>query len=203
MNVDALTYNRAPIDENAYLDKCNTSPGIRLAWGYLEEKETFYKNDYFASDVYKKDIYKKYNTDADKDLRDLQPEDDIVQVNWPEGWCIPTAKDLELLCQYTDTDPNTTTVNGTTYVKLNGKGAYAGASILVPLTGYKDDNKIGGGGSAFLQSSTIGTAGSQYNTIFALQLNSTSRSLLSTAGRRTGLMVRPVKYKEVGRTPLN
>ena len=197
------TYNHKSIDETAYLSQCTNSTGIRIAWGYLQETETFYKDDYFASDVYKKDIYKKYNTTADKDFRDLQPEDDIVQVNWPEGWCIPTAKDLELLCQYTDTDPNTTTVNGTTYVKLNGKGAYAGASILVPLTGYKDDNKIGGGGSAFLQSRTIGTAGSQYNPIFALQLNSTSRSLLSTAGRRTGLMVRPVKYEKVGRTPLN
>ena len=202
--VDVLTYNRAPIDENAYLDKCNTSPGIRLAWGYLEEKETFYINDYFASDVYKKDIYKKYNTDADKDLRDLQPEDDIVQVNWPEGWCIPTAKDLQLLKENTTIDKQTVTVGSTKCIRLIGKGEYANSSILIPLTGYKDDNTVSPTSSAYLQSSTIGTTkGSDYNTIYALQLSASSASLLSTAGRRTGLMVRPVKYVEVGRTPLN
>ena len=168
---------------------------MRLAWGYLEETETFYKNDYFNSDVYKKDVYKKYNTDLNKDDRNLLAEDDIVQVNWPKGWYIPTANDLELL--YKNTTRTNVTEGATTFVKLSGKGEFADNSILIPLTGYKDDDKVNSTGTAYLQSCTIGVAGSEYNTQYALQINSSGGSILKTAGRRTGLMIRPVKYVRV------
>ncbi|MCI7579823.1 MAG: fimbrillin family protein [Prevotella sp.] len=193
--VDLKTYNGAPINEDYYISLCTKNPGMRLAWGYLEETETFYKNDYFNSDVYKKDVYKKYNTDLNKDDRNLLAEDDIVQVNWPKGWYIPTANDLELL--YKNTTRTKVTEGATTFVKLSGKGKFADNSILIPLTGYKDDNRVNATGDAYLQSCTIGVAGSEHNTQYALQINSSSGSLLDKAGRRTGLMIRPVKYVRV------
>ena len=190
--VDLKTYNGAPINEDYYISLCTKNPGMRLAWGYLEETETFYKNDYFDSDVYKKEVYKKYNTAANMDDRNLLAEDDIVQVNWPKGWYIPTAKDLELLKD--NTTKTNVTEGATTFVKLSGKGEFADNSILIPLTGYKDDNTVSSTGYAFLQSCTIGVTGSEYNTQYALQINSSSGLLLDKAGRRTGLMIRPVKY---------
>ena len=83
-------------------------------------------------------------------------------------------------------------------MKLSGKGEFADNSILIPLTGYKDDNTVYSTGTAYLQSCTIGEGvGSEYNTQYALQINSSSGSILKTAGRRTGLMIRPVKYVRV------
>ena len=68
-------------------------------------------------------MYKKYNTAANKDDRNLLAEDDIVQVNWPKGWYIPTAKDLELLKD--NTTKTNVTEGATTFVKLSGKGEFA------------------------------------------------------------------------------
>ena len=191
--VDLQTYNRTPIDEDAFLAKCLTQPGMRLAWGDLEEKTTFNTVEYKKSA-----IAAKYNWDntasTDKDTRDLLPEDDIVQQNWPEGWSIPTAKDFELLCN--NTNVTTETINGKTWFRMTSKSN--GNSILIPGTHYIDDadNTEKWNTPAYLQSSTIGLKGDK-PTIYALQLSGTSGSVPSSAGRPTGLMVRPVRYVRV------
>ena len=191
--VDLQTYNRAPIDEDAFLDKCLTQPGMRLAWGDLEERTAFNTVEYKKSA-----IAAKYNWDntasTDKDTRDLLPEDDIVQQNWPEGWSIPTAKDFELLCN--NTNVTTETINGKTWFRMTSKSN--GNSILIPGTHYIDDadNTEKWNTPAYLQSSTIGLKGDK-PTIYALQLSGTSGSVPSSAGRPTGLMVRPVRYVRV------
>ena len=191
--VDLQTYNRAPIDEDAFLDKCLTQPGMRLAWGDLEERTAFNTVEYKKSA-----IAAKYNWDntasTDKDTRDLLPEDDIVQQNWPEGWSIPTAKDFELLCN--NTNVTTETINGKTWFRMTSKSN--GNSILIPGTHYIDDadNTEKWNTPAYLQSSTIGLKGDK-PTIYAIQLSGTSGSVPSSAGRPTGLMVRPVRYVRV------
>ena len=191
--VDLQTYNRTPIDEDAFLDKCLTQPGMRLAWGDLEERTAFNTVEYKKSA-----IAAKYNWDntasTDKDTRDLLPEDDIVQQNWPEGWSIPTAKDFELLCN--NTNVTTETINGKTWFRMTSKSN--GNSILIPGTHYIDDadNTEKWNTPAYLQSSTIGLKGDK-PTIYALQLSGTSGSVPSSAGRPTGLMVRPVRYVRV------
>ena len=90
---DLQTYNGAPINEDIFLKNCNNQPGMRLAWGDIEERP---ETEKFSTDGYKSSaIAQKYawytddNTNLDK--RDLLPEDDIVQLNWPDGWYIPTA----------------------------------------------------------------------------------------------------------------
>ena len=201
---DLQTYNGATIDEDAFINNCNTNPGMRLAWGDIEERS---ETEKFSTKGYaESDIAMKYNWDntaeTSIDSRDLQQEDDIVQRNWPNGWYIPTAMDYELLAQ--NTNVTTQTINGHTWFKLTSK--INGNSILIPGTFYIDDNyNIEKWYSdAYLQSSTIGTKNSSVSgttklkrSIYALFLSGTKANLVSTAGRPTGLMVRPVKYVRV------
>lgn len=203
-NYDLQTYNGASIDEDAFLNNCNANPGMRLAWGDIEERsetEKFSTKGYVESE-----IAQKYNWDNSAetsiDSRDLQQEDDIVQRNWPTGWYIPTAMDYDLLAK--NTTVTTQTINGHTWFKLTSK--INGNSILIPGTSYIDDdyNKEKWSSDAYLQTSTIGTRNSSVSgttyvkrSIYALFLSGTNANLVSTAGRPTGLMVRPVKYVRV------
>ena len=127
------------------------------------------------------------------DRRYLQPEDDIVQINWPDGWYIPTAQDLQLLVENTTVKDET--INGNTWFRLTSTN---GNSILIPGTGYIDDsdNVEKWATEAYLQSCTIGVYTSK-PTIHALRVAKTGASLVNSAGRPTGLMVRPVKYVRV------
>ena len=199
--VDLKTYNGAPIDENNYISLCTKNLGMRLPWGYLEEPDRFSTKGYADGSLTAK--YNYDNTSAtDKDTRDLKPEDDIVRVNWPAGWCIPTAKDFELLClNITVTNES---IDGHTWFRLTSKSN--GNSILIPGTGYIDDNANTEKWTSdtYLQSSTIGTSSNSVSgttnrkrTIHALNISGTTAKVVSTAGRPTGLMIRPVKYVQV------
>lgn len=198
--VDLETYNGAPIDENNYISLCTKNLGMRLAWGYLEEPDSFSTKGYADGPLTEKYNYDN-TSDTDTDTRDLMAEDDIVRVNWPAGWCIPTAKDFELLCQnITVTDES---IDGHTWFRLTSKN---GNSILIPGTGYIDDreNTENWTSDTYLQSSTIGTISSSVSgttnrkrTIYALNIYGKTAKVVSTAGRPTGLMVRPVKYVRI------
>lgn len=193
------TYNNAPINDNIFIANCTIQPGMRLAWGDTEEREYFNTNEYKNSEIAKKYIWNRAtNTDLDKDMRDLKPEDDIVQRNWPKDWYIPTAQDYQLLAE--NTTVTTETKNGKTWFKLTSKKDEK-KSILIPATYYIDDkeNKETWSSEAYLQSSTIGysTSTPSKPICYALQVNGTRASLLPNAGRPTGLMVRPVRYVRV------
>ena len=199
--VDLKTYNGAPINEDYYISLCTKNLGMRLPWGYLEEPDRFSTKGYADGSLTAK--YNYDNTSAtDKDTRDLKPEDDIVRVNWPAGWCIPTAKDFELLClNITVTNES---IDGHTWFRLTSKSN--GNSILIPGTGYIDDNANTEKWTSdtYLQSSTIGTSSNNVSgtankkrTIYALNISGTTANVVSTAGRPTGLMIRPVKYVRV------
>ena len=199
--VDLKTYNGVPINEDYYISLCTKNLGMRLPWGYLEEPDRFSTKGYADGSLTAK--YNYDNTSAtDKDTRDLKPEDDIVRVNWPAGWCIPTAKDFELLCQ--NITVTNESIDGHTWFRLTSKSN--GNSILIPGTGYIDDNANTEKWTSdtYLQSSTIGTSSSSVSgttnkkrTIYALNISGKTASVVSTAGRPTGLMIRPVKYVRV------
>lgn len=199
--VDLKTYNGAPINEDYYISLCTKNLGMRLPWGYLEEPDRFSTKGYADGP-----LTKEYNYDntssTDKDTRDLKAEHDIVQQNWHAGWCIPTAKDFELLCQ--NITVTNETIDGHTWFCLTSKSN--GNSILIPGTGYIDDNANTEkwASDTYLQSSTIGTSHSSVSgttnmkrTIYALNISGTTANVVSTAGRPTGLMIRPVKYVRV------
>lgn len=199
--VDLKTYNGAPIDESNYISLCTKNLGMRLPWGYLEEPDWFSTKGYADGPLTAK--YNYDNTSAtDKDTRDLMAEDDIVRVNWPAGWCIPTANDFELLCQ--NITVTNESIDGRTWFRLTSKSN--GNSILIPGTGYIDDNTNTEKWTSdtYLQSSTIGTSSNSVSgttnkkrTIYALNISGTTAKVVPTAGRPTGLMIRPVKYVRV------
>ena len=199
--VDLKTYNGVPIDENNYISLCTKNLGMRLPWGYLEEPDRFSTKGYADGPLTAKYNYDNTN-DTDKDTRDLMAEDDIVRVNWPAGWCIPTAKDFELLCQ--NITVTNESIDGHTWFRLTSKSN--GNSILIPGTGYIDDNANTERWTSdtYLQSSTIGTSNQSVSgttnkkrTIYALNISGTTAKVVNTAGRPTGLMIRPVKYVRV------
>ena len=187
--------------DDEFIDNCNKNPGMRLPWGYLEEPDRFSTKGYADGSLTAK--YNYDNTSAtDKDTRDLKAEDDIVQNNWPAGWCIPTAKDFELLCQ--NITVTNESIDGHTWFRLTSKSN--GNSILIPGTGFIDDNPNTEKwiSETYLQSSTIGTTSSSVSgttnrkrTIYALNISGKTAKVVSTAGRPTGLMIRPVKYVRV------
>lgn len=102
--------------------------------------------------------------------------------------------------------PNTTissqTVDGRNWIKLTGKNGYEDNSILIPPTEYIDNsaNNPKWGTTAYLHSATVGARGNTSYapyTEYVLKLTTSAGSLLSTAGRPTGFMLRPVKYVRV------
>ena len=193
--VDLKTYNGAPIDENNYISLCTKNLGMRLAWGDTKEPASFHKQTYNNSAIGKK--YDWVIANNDKDSRNLLKEDDIVQLNWPSGWYIPTARDYELLLANVTVTKET--IDGHYWFRLTGKDVYSGNSILIPATNYIDNaaNTEKWGPDVYLQSCTIGT-GSGEPKQYALNISSSATgSVIGTAGRATGLMVRPVKYVKV------
>ena len=190
--VNLQTYNGAPINEDYYISLCKKNLGMRLAWGDTEEPASFHKPTYNNSAIGKK--YPWVIANNDKDSRNLLKEDDIVQLNWPSGWYIPTARDFELLIANVTITKET--IDGRNWFRLTGKDNYSDYSILIPATNYIDnkDNKEFWGSDVYLQSCTIGPSGSEPKQ-YALNISSAGKaSLASGAGRATGLMIRPVKY---------
>ncbi|MCI6804433.1 MAG: fimbrillin family protein, partial [Prevotella sp.] len=187
--------------DDEFIDNCNKNPGMRLAWGYLEETDSFSTKGYADGP-----LTTKYNYDntasTDKDTRNLKAEDDIVRVNWPAGWCIPTAKDFELLCQ--NITVTNESIDGHTWFRLTSISN--GNSILIPGTGYIDDNANTEKWTSdtYLQSSTIGTSSSSVNgttnrkrLIYAIYISGTTAKVVNYVGRPTGIMIRPVKYVRI------
>lgn len=199
--VNLQTYNGAPINEDYYISLCKKNLGMRLPWGYLEEPDRFSTKGYADGPLTAK--YNYDNTSAtDKDTRDLKAEDDIVQKNWHAGWCIPTAKDFELLCQ--NINVTNESIDGHTWFRLTSKSNEN--SILIPGTGYIDDaaNTEKWTPDTYLQSSTIGTSSSNVGgttnkkrTIYALNISGKTAKVVNYVGRPTGIMIRPVKYVRI------
>ena len=193
--VDLKTYNGAPINEDYYISLCKKNLGMRLAWGDTEEPASFHKPTYNNSAIGNK--YDWVIANNDKDSRNLLKEDDIVQLNWPSGWYIPTARDFELLIANVTITKET--IDGHNWFRLTGKNDYSDDSILIPATNYIDnkDNKEFWGSDVYLQSCTIGPSGGEPKQ-YALNINSDGKaSLAPGAGRATGLMIRPVKYVRI------
>ena len=193
------TYNGAPIDEDWYIEQCKNSIGMRFAWGDTEEPAYFCKNEYKNSAIAEKYVWFSESTDLDR--RDLLPEDDIVQKNWPNGWYIPTAQDYQLLADNV-TITYTTDSNGRYWFQLTGMN---GNSILIPATLYLDGNgdtrtsnieTKSNYSEVYLQSATIGTQSNEPKQ-YALRIYNKGINVVGTAGRATGLMCRPVKYVRV------
>lgn len=110
-------------------------PGDYFAWGETEPK------DYYYWDTYKwsKDILgniTKYNSDDDRKFK-LDPEDDAANANWGGTWRMPTIDEFQELTEKCTWER--TSLNGVDGQKVTGPN---GNSIFLPVTGYRDMDKL-------------------------------------------------------------
>ena len=194
------TFNHITLNEDNFIATCFTKPGSRFAWGDTVERASTEKFSFITyRDSY---LYTKYDRNGTSTAsRDLQPEDDIVQLHWPSGWCIPTAEDYQLLVDNVTITKET--IDTRTWFRLTSK--INGNSILIPATTYIDKalNTEKWGTDAYLQSATMspsnGTTTEDGVTVskrncYALNLSGTSGKVVGTVSRPTGIMIRPVRY---------
>jgi len=75
----------------------------------------------------------------------LTPKYDPAQVQWGEGWRMPTRRELEHLCDKCDW--SWTSVNGVNGYVIRGRGNYASVSIFLPCAGSGDWTSLDAAGS--------------------------------------------------------
>lgn len=125
--------------------------GDYYAWGETEPKETYswsnYKWCYGSYDTMTKYCMSSYYGKVDgKDM--LDPEDDVAQVKWGDGWRMPTKDEIVELknkCSWT-----TTTIKGVNGYKVSGNGNF----IFIPYAGYISD-RLWGTSYCYLWSSQL------------------------------------------------
>ena len=126
--------------------KTPLEPGDYFAWGEITPK------DYYYWDTYKwsKDILgniTKYNSDDDRKFK-LDPEDDAASVNWGGTWRMPTIYEFQELTEKCTWE--WTSLNGVDGQKVTGPN---GNSIFLPVTGYRDMDKLRGSSGYYWLSS--------------------------------------------------
>ena len=128
----------------------------------------------------------------------LMPEHDAAQVQWGNGWRMPTYQELYDLC-YNKCDWTWMTQNGVNGYVVRGRGDYATFSIFLPAAGYGTGASLysgsngSNGGSGLYWSSEQGTSHKS-----ACRLNFDTSygpwvSIYFNYGRDWGLTVRPVQ----------
>ena len=126
--------------------KTPLEPGDYFAWGEITPK------DYYYWDTYKwsKDILgniTKYNSDDDRKFK-LDPEDDAASVNWGGTWRMPTIYEFQALTEKCTWE--WTSLNGVAGQKVTGPN---GNSIFLPVTGYREMDKLRGSSGYYWLSS--------------------------------------------------
>lgn len=169
---------------------CNvgaTSPeeyGGYYAWGETEEKNIYSSKTYKWYDFEEDEII-KYPDETSGNGFTLEPEDDVAQSLWGEGWRMPTQAEIKELmdrCTWT-----WTSMNGVYGYKVSGNGNY----IFLPAAGsYCEEIIINCESRGCYMSSTL------YNDDIELEhcigFNKKSPYHLNDY-RRNGHSVRPVK----------
>lgn len=160
--------------------------GGYYAWGEVEEKSSYSKNNYVYYDS-QSTLYSDIGTDISG------TEYDVATVKWGEGWRMPTKEELEELvseCTWSTAD-----VGGMSGHNVKGPN---GNSIFIPNTGYyqgtakyfADDYLDGNFG--YCWSSTLSSDNAKE--AYILTCGSGEGVIVSRYwDRRMGLPVRPVK----------
>jgi len=120
--------------------------------------------------------------------RVLAPEHDAAHVHWGGGWRMPTKQELGDLgskCDWT-----WTTVNGVKGHVVEGRGAYAGASIFLPAAGFGYRTSLCAAGSGGYYWSSVSYLDFYYS--WRLYFNSGRHGTIDS-DRFLGFPVRPVQ----------
>lgn len=173
--------------------------GYYFLWGdtvgYKREKDKWVATDGSSTDF----SFKKGNTptcDDEEILRDegwigddgvLVPEHDAAHIHWGGDWRMPTYDELRELvdkCEWTRKE-----VNGVEGYVVRGIGAYASASIFLPLAGYGKGTSLSDAGSYGTYWSSVPCSANA----LSLYLYSGSHNT-SIIHRSHGQSVRPVQW---------
>lgn len=164
--------------------------GGYYAWGEVEEKSEYSWSNYKWCDGERTSIT-KYGVNSSYGIVDnlttLDAGDDVAQMEWGEGWRMPTNDEIKELfdeCKWSWTFVNG--VNGQLVTGPNGN------SIFMPAAGFYKDNQVKGGGSylSYLSSSLYLNGGSCG--VAVLYFFSGNNNWDDTWGRCYGRSVRPV-----------
>lgn len=180
--------------------KAPEQSGLYYAWGEVSsipdvpvdwETYKWCNNSRFSFTKYC--TMRKYGADRYVDnLTTLQPCDDVATIRWGGDWRMPTADELQELCDKCTWE--WTTVNGQNGSRITGPN---GNSIFLPATGMY--NRRGydpslSGNNGYIWSSTLNTDEPCYTS--HLWHHSTDHEVKrGTAERRDGITVRPVQDK--------
>ena len=119
----------------------------------------------------------------------LAPAHDAAHVHWGGDWRMPTKQELSDLggnCDWT-----WTTLNGVDGYVVKGKGAYASASIFLPVAGYGTGTSFRNAGSNGYYWSSVPDSDDSH--AWYLAFNSSDHYMSNYFTRRIGLSVRPVQ----------
>ena len=160
--------------------------GNYYAWGELEPKETYTWLNYIWNTPGSGTVtINKYN--ADDNLTELLPEDDIAYVSWGSGWRMPSYDQMNEL--KTKCTKQWTEVNGVKGHVITGPN---GNTIFLPAAGsYANSaNSVGTQGNYWTRT-RVTTGSNPQNNAHKLYFSQTSLTVM-TSGRNTGLPVRAV-----------
>ena len=118
----------------------------------------------------------------------LAPKHDAAQVQWGDGWRMPTKQELDDL--KTKCDLRWTKMDGVDGYAVRGRGKYASASIFLPCAGYGTGTSLNGAGSRGYYWSSVPYSGSY--TAGGLNFNSGDHGT-GYYYRNDGQSIRPVQ----------
>lgn len=120
--------------------------GDYFAWGETSPKDTYTEENYYYFAGYEDSTtaypqYTKYVWDKKYGSTDgkytLDASDDAASVNWGNGWCMPTAEQVEELERYCSFWRMDITVNGKTIIGCVGESNINGNRIFLPAAGWE------------------------------------------------------------------
>ena len=124
----------------------------------------------------------------------LVPEHDAAQVQWGDGWRMPTDRELQDLVEKCDW--TWSSMNGVKGYVVRGKGNYASASIFLPAVGSGDGTWLNSAGSDGHYWSSVPSSGNYYYGSRRLHFYSGDHyhgTYNDNYHRRHGCPVRPVQ----------
>ena len=120
----------------------------------------------------------------------LAPEHDAAQVQWGDGWRMPTEQELSDL--NSKCDWIWTAMNGVNGYVVRGRGDYASSSIFLPAAGV-GTSSLGGVGSYCYYWSAVPCSDSDKYRSWSLSFHNSGSHVIKNWSRYFGQPVRPVQ----------
>jgi hypothetical protein len=156
--------------------------GDYFAWGEVEPKEEYTKNNYKYWDT-DNNCHTKYNSTDNKIILDIQ--DDAANINWGDVWRMPTVEEFQELldnCTWSKTTKNG--ISGYAVINSNGD------NIFLPFAGCHSTNLVDSSYYGFYYNNSLDV--NNLNLAYDCFLYFTNNKGIGCSERQIGLSIRPV-----------